>query len=218
VSKAEPTPPPGITVTPESDLGTPVRISGVTGVWSKDDGGSHVEYGNGQILAVIEPPIQIEHRLQVAGMAGLEHNDEKAVRVIRHANVSSRVRAAYDWFRHPVTSYEKAIASIDRAIEDTDAGKIHWENMNGVLYGSQSTNGVIRRQRTYRLEIAADGHFIYQYSNFVYTRVAAGTVKVINAGNIKVRDVMKDCAVQQKLSALLFAAQRAVTSRSNQIT
>ena len=177
-----------------------------------------MEYGNGQMLAVIEPPIQIEHRLKLAGMLGLQHDDETTLPVLRHANVRSRVRAAYDWFRHPVTSYGKALVNIDQTLQDTVDGNINWEMMGDILYGSRTINGLIRQQRTYRLEIATDGHVIYQYSKFIHTPVMAANVNLINAGNSPVRDAMKDCAVQQKLSALLFAAQRAITSRPNQIT
>jgi hypothetical protein len=214
-----------ITVTPDADLSAQVQISGVSGIWSKRDGGSHIEYGDEQIIAVFESPIQIEHRLEMAGSAGPKHDDTTRLPVLRRTTLFSSVWAAYDWFRDPNSSYEVAAANIDQTLYETHDGYIEWRKISDTLYeGSQSVDGTNASgtEFTYRLKIGTDGHVTYRYSQFVDAGRVAAPRATVNVGKSTLGFARQGGAIQHKLGILLdavqiAAAQRAVAKTQKQI-
>lgn len=213
--------PASIAVTPDADLSTKVQISGVTGIWSKRDGGSHVEYGDEQIIAVMEPPMQIEHRLQLAGLQEPTHDDETGLPELRRVTVLSRVRAAYEWFRYPAASYDQAAESVDHAIRDTQKGKIAWKkksdtDFEGTWSIQWGTNSGLNHM--YRLRVDRRGRITYRYISQAYGPGTAKSRDTVNVGNSRIGEPAQDCAIQDKLAVLLVTAQRAIVNSQKQIS
>jgi hypothetical protein len=211
--------PASVAVTPDADLSTQVRISGVTGIWSKRDGGSHVEYGDGQMIAVMEPPIQIEHRLQLAGLSGPNHDDETTLPELRRTTVLSRVRAAYEWIKYPAASYEQAAESIDQAARETLKGNVTWGKKSDTGFEGvwsiewDTTSGL---EHVYRLKVDRSGRITYRYTSFAHAP-GATTRSAVNVGSSPVGEAAHDRAIQEKLAALLVTAQRAIANSQKQI-
>jgi len=214
-----------ITVTPDAEPGTPIQIANVIGVWSKKGGSSHVEFGDGQIIAVVDSPIRIERRLEKSGLRGPKYDDATRLPELKRATLLSRVKAVCEWFRYPASSFEAAAANIDQTVRDTLKGNVKWEQMSDTVYeGAWSTRGDNASGVTfnYRLEIESDEHISYQHSSVTYGCAMSSTTTV-NAGQSSLGDAIKDRAIQEKLAVLmdvaeLDAAERTISNQLDQIS
>ena len=206
-------------------MGSKVPISGVIGVWPQRGVGSHVEYGNGQLLSVLESPIQIEHHLRAAGLPSPKYGDATRLPEMRRTTLLSRVRAMFDWLSDSVASYEVAVPNIERAIADTHAGNIKWSETSDSIYEGVSSiqeRGSAGSQQNYRIEVAPDGHISYEYSRVVHGAAPPAPRNTVSAGQLTLGDVGKDRAIQEKLkvledAALLDAVGRVASDAQNQI-
>jgi hypothetical protein len=201
--------PANISVTPLADLSSEVQISGVSGVWSIADGGSHVEYGNGQLIAVFESPSEIRQRLEIAGGAEPAYDDVTPLPELRRTTLRTRVRALYAWLKDTNTLYKLAAPNIEQAMEDTLQEHINWQKDTDTLYeGSRSVKSLNSSgsEYTYRLTVEPDGRVTYHFLRVVWG-AGMSSRSTVNVGKSPYGDPRHDRSIQKKLGALMEAAQ-----------
>jgi hypothetical protein len=139
--------------------------------------------------------------------------------LLKRVTLEGVVRAAYEWFRYPPSSFRAAAANIDEAVRDTFKSGIRWVKRSDTLYeGYQSSEGANcgGRARNYRLEVEPEGRLSYRNSNLVYGGGMYAHVGPVNVNKSPLNDPVEDRAIQDRLSVLSGLVEKAIATPQTQ--